>query len=387
MLIDQVVSSLDPAAGGPSRTVPQLANALSKLDSTQVRLITQSRPGASIMATSGSSIEIKVGVGFSNFALRAGLPGRRMLQRSLSVKRPDLLHSNGIWHPLNHWASSAARYYSIPLVVQPRGMLEPWSLAWRSKKKRIGLSLYQRKDLHSCNMLIATAEQEADSLRKFGLQQPIAVIPNGIDIPSGIGYFSKRNRPLLERPRALFMGRIHPKKGLENLLRAWAIVDDKNWLLDIAGPDEGGYKEEIVALVKQLGIIHQVNFVGEVTDDIKWNLYREVELFILPSFSENFGVVVAEALSQGLPVISTTGTPWQDLKSFQCGWWVEPTRSGLVDALTEAFSLPLDNLRGMGERGSQYVRRYDWNDIAQQMLISYDWLLGKGTQPLFVHLD
>ena len=387
MLIDLVIPGLSLAAGGPTRTVVQLSDAFADCSDVAVRLISQSYVGAEILLPQKDAVECCVGQTTRAASLKLGLSGRQAMQRALGEKQPQIYHINGIWSPLSHWCARAAKRHAIPLVIQPRGMLEPWALGWRATKKRLALALYQRRDFESAALLVATAEQEAENLRRFGLRQPIAVIPNGVDLVGGKWpSATKAGAPRAVR-HALFLSRIHPKKGLENLLKAWAKVRPEGWKLQLAGPDEGGHLGDVLALAERRGISDQIQYLGEFDDRTKWAVYRSADLFVLPTFSENFGVVVAEALSQGLPVITTTGTPWEDLRTYGCGWWVAPSEAGLRDALTEAFALPAGHLVQMGARGRQYVQRYDWSVIAGQMLDAYHWVLGKGSLPDCVRLE
>ncbi|MCF7995748.1 MAG: glycosyltransferase [Chromatiaceae bacterium] len=214
MLIDLVIPGLSLASCGPTRTIAQLSAALAGCEDTEVRLISQARTGVDTL-----------------------LP----------------LHSNGIWHPLNHWCARAARRHDIPLVIQPRGMLEPWALGWRATKKRLALALYQRRDLESAALLVATAEQEAENLRRFGLRQPIAIIPNGVDLLGGKVASTSEAAARKSLRYALFLSRVHPIKGLENLLRVWAKTQPQDWILQIAGPDEGRHLGQVLALAERLG--------------------------------------------------------------------------------------------------------------------------------------
>lgn len=387
MLVDLVIPGLSLAAGGPTRTVVQLSAALAEFADVEVRLISQARAGADILLPQGSVVECCVGHATNAMRLKLGLPGLQALHSAHARKHPQIIHSNGIWHPLNHWSARAARRHGIPLVIQARGMLEPWALGWRATKKRLGLLFYQQRDLDSAALLVATADQEAQNLRQFGLRQPIAVIPNGVDLQRGkYARTAEAVRPKTVR-HALFLSRVHPKKGVENLLMAWANSQPRDWVLQIAGPDEGGYLGQVLASAERLGISEQVQYLGEFDDRAKWAVYRGADLFVLPTFSENFGVVVAEALSQGLPVITTTGTPWEDLRTYGCGWWVEPSEAGLREALMEAFALPTGRLVEMGERGRGYAQRYDWSLIAGQMLDAYRWVLGQGERPACVRIE
>jgi glycosyltransferase involved in cell wall biosynthesis len=186
------------------------------------------------------------------------------------------------------------------------------------------------------------------------------------------------------------MSRIHPVKNLAGLLQAWAMLRPevvKGWRLRIAGPDEGGHGKEIEALIQTLGLQDSVELIGPVGEDRKAAVYQSADLFVLPSFSENFGVVVAEALTHSLPVITTRGTPWSGLVTNGCGWWIDIGTEPLTQALQEAMSLSCDKRRAMGVRGREYVRQYDWAHIAQQTIEVYRWVLGQGQKPACVQTD
>jgi glycosyltransferase involved in cell wall biosynthesis len=238
-------------------------------------------------------------------------------------------------------------------------------------------------------MFFATALMEYESIRSIGLKQPVAVIPNGVLARPLCAVNPKRN---LESRRdaehvALFLSRVHPKKGIFNLLHAWAIVAPQGWRLKIAGPDEVGHLAEVMALASELGIEQMVDYLGSVDGEAKSQTYLEANLFVLPTFSENFGVVVAEALAHGLPVITTYGAPWADLETYGCGWWIDIGIDALVISLREAMALSDQEREEMGARGRDYVRRYNWDDIAQQTIDVYRWLLGLRPQPDFVRTD
>ena len=385
------IGSLQKSAGGPTRTVTALCRELGRLGAL-VDLV--ARNGA-------SSADADLLLPPAEWVTTTLVPNPRMpvfgalvatgfranARERCTRQRLQLIHDHGLWLPSNHASVSLARELGLPLVISPRGMLEPWALGWRATKKRLALALYQRRDLESAALLVATSEQEAENLRRFGLRQPIAVIPNGVDLVGGKWPCATEAATPRAVRHALFLGRVHPVKGLENLLGAWAKVQPEGWILQLAGPDEGGHLGDVLALAERLGISDQVQYLGEFDDRAKWDVYRGADLFVLPSFTENFGVAVAEALSQGLPVITTTGTPWEDLRTFGCGWWVAPNGAGLQDALKKAFSLPPDRLVEMGVRGRDYVQRYDWSVIAGQMLDAYRWVLGQESLPDCIRLD
>lgn len=384
--VAQVVASLHPRDGGPSRTVVQLTDSLAKNSDINVTLISQSFTGEPSLPSLNKKVKRNVIESSSHLALNCGFPIHRELSR-ISSCGINIIHSNGLWLPVNHWASIIARRYGFPLIIQPRGMLEPWAMSDKILKKRIAMKLYQRADINSAKALVATADSEYESIRQLGFRQPIAVIPNGVQFDFS---WNAETIPCLSKGEirtVLFLSRIHPKKGLLNLVRAWSQLSPKNWRLCIAGPNDGGHLDDVIALVQQLGLNESVIYVGDVDGEKKDLLYRRSDLFVLPTFSENFGVVVAEALTYGLPVITTHGAPWKDLESYSCGWWVEIGVDPLLAALRKATALTDDERHAMGERGKEYVRRYNWNDIAQQTIELYRWILDTGHKPECVIMD
>lgn len=381
------VPGLAPHLGGPSRTVVQLADALAGCDGLSVGLLSQRSADEQAVPSTNAGVDRRVLISRSGFVASLGLVIRRELQRRGGSARPALVHSHGVWHPANHWAAQAARTWGVPLVIHPRGMLEPWSLGQKPLKKRLALAVFQRRDLESARAFVATSEMECEGLRQFGLRQPVAVIPNGVALDEGAAadlYGPRRQ----DRERiALFLSRVHPKKGVLELVRAWGQVAPKGWRLRIAGPDEGGHWGQVERLVRQLGLGDRVEYLGPVEGERKAALYREADLFVLPTFSENFGVVVAEALAHGLPVITTRGAPWEDLVTHRCGWWIDVGVEPLVPALREAMALTDEQRAAMGARGRDYVSRFDWGRIAEQTLALYRWILGRGARPDVVRLE
>lgn len=381
-----VVASLHPRSGGPSRTVVQLTDALVDEPDVSVTLVSQSLAGEPAVPSKVAKVDRRVAVSRSSPVLRLALPIRRELQRIFRSNRPSVVHSHGLWAPAGHWASRAARRHGIPLVIHSRGMLEPWALDHKVWKKRIGMALFQRSDLDAARVLIATSSQEYENIRKLGLRQPVAVIPNGVDLAVSLGLGDELLRQPGRVRSVLFLSRIHPVKGLRNLMHAWARLAPHEWRLRMAGPDEGGHLAEVMALARRLGISESVEYVGEVDGERKSAMYWDADLFVLPTFSENFGVVVAEALAHGLPVITTRGAPWADLETHRCGWWIDIGAEPLADALRAAMALGDEERQAMGDRGREYVRRYDWNVIARDTVAVYSWMLGKGSRPECVEL-
>ena len=289
----------------------------------------------------------------------------------------DVLHTHGIWqHPswvALKWKAEPGR----PHVASAHGSLQPW--AWYSKawKKRPVWWLWERRNLQSASLLHATSHDEAAALRGRGLTAPIAVISHGVAVPGEQAFVPKSPQRI-----ALFLGRLNPGKGLALLLEAWAKVVPKDWVLHISGPDQGGHLKQLERQVKQLGLCGVVRFTGALLGEAREQAFRESELFILPTHSENFGMVIAEALARRIPVITTHGAPWQDLEKEDCGWWVPVSVAGIANGLEAATRCSPERLAAMGERGRAYVaRRCDPDHVARQFIDCYRWVLGQGPKP------
>lgn len=285
----------------------------------------------------------------------------------------DVIHIHGTWSPILMVASYFAIYNNIPLIISPHGCLEVWALQHHGLKKKVALILYQKWIFSKAALMIATANQELLSIRRLNISSPIAVIPNGVDYPDVPTHVNS----VLSR-KFLFLSRIHPVKGLADLINAWAKVRQPGWTIVIAGPDENGHRAEIEKLIVNLGLTSDFEFTGLVTGEKKDALFAEADVFVLPTYSENFGLVVAEALARELPVITTTGAPWKELEEKRCGWWVEPGVEGVANGLVAAMSLSPDELREMGRRGRKLIsENYCWKKIGETALEAYEWVLNQ----------
>jgi len=396
-----MIRSLCATDGGPPRSVCGLANGLAALGN-RVTILTTGKPGESAQITPDAEVKIVWLSGQHSWAgsfLDEGLFLPRRLYSAIQKLKPDLVHDNGIWSGFNHTVATTCARLRIPRVVSTRGMLTGWSIRQKRWKKRLAWMAYQRHDLNRAALIHVTAESEAKDLRSFGLRPAVAVISNGTDeAPENIG------EARFPGPYALFLSRIHPKKGLLDLVQAWRMVRPAGWRLVIAGPDEGGHQSQVEEAATRCGIRLQrltgtesgrsrmtvgpeaeIVFTGAVEGQVKWSLIHGAWAFVLPTYSENFGIAVAEALSCGVPVITTKGTPWSELETHHCGWWIDIGVEPLAAALRDAIAMPDPARREMGARGRNLVKeKYSWPKIAAEMKSVYDWVLGLGTKPACV---
>ncbi|MEO8077566.1 MAG: glycosyltransferase, partial [Acidobacteriota bacterium] len=282
---------------------------------------------------------------------------------------------HGLWMMPNVYAGQACKGGRGLLVVSPRGTLSPVALKINARQKAIFWRALQAPAIRRAACFHATAESEYADIRRAGFRQPICVLPNGVDVPA----YEKSPEDL--RRTVLFLGRIHPIKGLDTLLRAWSQLEPAfpAWKLQIAGPDSRGHLETLQALSSRLGL-QRVAFSGPVFGDHKLRAYREASLFVLPSHSENFGMAVAEALAAGTPAVVLKGAPWEGLNARGAGWWIDAGVDPLAACLTEALAMSSAALAGMGRAGREWmVRDFSWQSIAHQWAAVYRWL-GEGSQ-------
>jgi glycosyltransferase involved in cell wall biosynthesis len=301
----------------------------------------------------------------------------------------DVLHTHGMWQMNAIYPAWAAKRGNVQLVYSARGALSEWAMRHGSIVKGIFWPMLQQPALRRATCFHATAESEYHDIRRLGFHQPVTIIPNGIDLPTLPDRLPSEQRTLL------FLGRIHPKKGLDILLRAWRAVQNSfpNWRLVIAGSDDGyhgtsGYLDEIKAQAQQLGL-KRLEFPGPLYGERKLQAYRNADLFVLPTYSENFGMTVAESLSLGTPAIVSKGAPWSGLDQENAGWWIEMALDPLIACLNDAMSRSAAELAVMGERGLSWMRReFCWEEIGARMAATYRWLCHKTLPvPAWFRLD
>lgn len=381
-----IVQSIQTDFGGLGLAALRYSESIAEAGANVV-LFAARRSGEEIAHGDGCGRFSVVGVRsvLSRFGSKNGFVSQVLALRKIILNGDfDILHVHGVWSPILAVAVFLAKFKGVPVIVSPHGSLEPWALEYRRLKKRLAMLAYQGRVLRGASMLVATAGQELESIRKLGLCNPVAVLPNGVD-----SYLGTPAKCSSQVRKILFLSRIHPKKGIRDLILAWAKVRQDGWRIIIAGPDENGHAAELQSLISSLGLSDDFEFPGLVVDEAKERCFAEASIFVLPTYSENFGIAVAEALARGVPVITTTGAPWEDVLLHDCGWWVQPGVGGISQALSAAISTPSSILIEMGGRGKALVEeKYSWSRIGKSALLASEWVVYREeSPPSFVDTD
>jgi glycosyltransferase involved in cell wall biosynthesis len=308
------------------------------------------------------------------------------LARKLSeeISSLDLIEVHGIWEYTVFMAARIARRANIPYVIRPTGVFtHPWR--YRTLKKQLYLVLIGNRVLKEAACLHVASQKEAEGCLEAGLQTPITIVPNGIDrrifetLPNPRE--AEDRWPILKGRRViLFLSRISPEKGLDQCIPAIRDLLDvggpRDTLFVIAGPDHKGYLATVKELIARYDLERYAFFPGMVLGREKLALYRRTDVFVLPSYSESYGIVVAEALACGAPVVTTTGTPWKELQDIDAGRWVAPMRGPLAKALCELLGISREERKAMGQRGRKLVfEKYTWKNIARKLHTIYQCIL------------
>jgi glycosyltransferase involved in cell wall biosynthesis len=285
----------------------------------------------------------------------------------------DLIHVTGIFSWINLAAAAASRRRGVPVVVSPRGSLDPDALVFSPRKKAWYFRLGGSRALEEAAAFHVTSEMERAHVAALLPGARIGIVPNGVAVPSDDDLTRWTSLPAAA-PTALFLGRIHPKKNVIPLVRAWASVAPRHSdaKLVLAGPDDHGHRAEVERTIAALGVAPSVRLAGFVGGEELSRLLATSVCLVLPSLTENFGNVVAEALAHRVPVIASTGTPWGGLHDRDCGWWIQPTVEGLAAAIDDALATDPAARAAKGERGRRWmIEAFSWPSVACRMADFY----------------
>jgi len=378
MKILHTISGLNTCSGGTSTCTYHLLKGLQQNGVVVADILTLASNDGTII---GNDEFIKTVPSDAKTPLMYSRNFRNYLKNN---KAYDLYHANGLWTDPTHATVQCALKQNKPCIIAPHGMLYPQALQVATWKKRLTLSLFQHKDLRQATCLQATCNQEMLHIRNFGLTTPIAVVPNCLPVDISVHTRTTEN-PVKQFG---FVGRLNRIKNIEALLKAWLALGNitQDAGLTIVGSGDNVYEAELRQYVAEHKI-KNISFTEFLSGDALIQKIRSLDYLVLPSHTENFGMVVPESLMLGVPVIASKYTPWEELNTHNCGWWVNNDVDSLTETIKKAISTPESVRIEMGKRGQELIKNnYSIEVVAQKMAQLYNWILNGGEKPEFVYL-
>ena len=382
MRVGFLVSSVSRKAGGLFQSVRGLAKAVASKN-TDVRVFGIRDEQSAVDLQEWQPLSVQTfqpqfrAWGYSN-----------QLVPALLAADLEILSVHGLWKYCSVASHRWHRRIGQAYVVHPEGMLESWALRNGRWKKRIAALLYENEHLREAACLRALSDTEAQSIRSYGLRNPICVIPNGVDLPD-LRQNNAKTQPANQKT-LLYLGRLHPKKNISNLIRAWNEIfnsqrgSGSRWGLAIAGWDQGGYESEL----KRIAVGTSVVFLGPQFGADKSECYRACDAFILPSLSEGLPMAVLEAWSYAKPVVMTPECNLPEGFEANAALRIGTTPEEIASGLKVLREMSDNDRSQMGNRGRALVAtRFSWPRIGEQMRLVYEWMLGSGAAPKTIRLD
>lgn len=380
MKILQTIPEFGANSGGTSTCTYDLVDTLNRLKcSTDILTLQSTDLTDRLMGNGEQWIKALPSDGITPFGFSNNL------SNYLNLFNYDLYHTNGLWMYCNHITASIARNKRKPYIITPHGMLYPQALARSAWKKRLMMFLCFDKDIRKADCIHTTCMQEMIYFRDLGYRNPVAVIANPVQIPEYINEI----KPQRDKQRIGFLGRLHSRKNVKKLIEAWASLGKvtQNAELYIMGKGDESYEADLKKLVQTLGLTNVV-FTGFVSGRKKFEELASLTALFVPSDFENFGMIITEALIMRTPVMASLGTPWEELNTHHCGWWVSNEVSSIAETMLRALSLSEEERDAMGTRGRQLVEtNYSSTQVAMKMKQLYTWILNGGPKPEFVYDD
>ncbi|RGP16796.1 glycosyltransferase [Parabacteroides gordonii] len=375
MKIIHVISSMSTACGGPAYTTLLTLQGTRALGMDVTVLTNQPAPGEETVSDNPSICYLpRPRFHEKRWGYSKAIP----LELNSKENEANVYHIQGLWQYAGYATAKFAWYQGFHYMITLHGTLYPQALAHSSLIKKIALNMYQRRQLQQADCIHVTCREEMEHYRALGFTNPVAVVPNPMEISDIENPFEKKKK------RVGYLGRLHPVKGVDRLLKVWKNLHEFGELL-IMGDGEPDYVAFLKKEAEHLQLSN-ISFVGWVSGIEKNRLLASLTCLVVPSDFENFGMIVPEALLQKVPVIASTGSPWDVLKTYRCGWWVSNEVAALGEAVREALSLDEEELQAMGKRGRQLVLdKYSVDVVSRQMEQLYAWVAGQGDKPEFVY--
>lgn len=360
MKIVHYIPSIDRTAGGTSTYMQVLAKGLGEI--AEVHIITHASENPLVMENCT--------VHYVHNYQPLSYSWNTSIAFLLDEIKPDIVHVNCCWMPACAAVQRIAQKRGLKVVLTPHGMLEPWIIKRHYWTRKVpALWLYQKAAVQKADCVQATAESERDNLLKLGYNSNIKVVRLGIDAES-----IEMKRSWKKSRQILFLSRVHMKKGINFLIEAAAALraELQGYNILVAGEGDADYVAEMKRMIADNGLQDIVQLIGGVYGDEKWRLFQTSDFFVLPTHSENFGLAIAESLASGTPVITTVGTPWNDLNDTNSGAWIEIGTQPLIDTLKRFLSISDEELETMGMNGRKLIEtKYSANVMAEEMMKVY----------------
>lgn len=367
------VGGMDPAGGGVSTCLADLMGAMEQTAASgdNVGLLTVRTPGIAPLGDGSPWLETVPRDYRTPVALSANL------RRAIAASDADIYHTNGLWMHVNHLTAAHARRTGRPFILSPHGMLYPKALNRSRWKKRPLEWAWFRRDILRADAIAATCDEEARHVRAYGYTGRVEVIPNPFVIPPYAEELRQTRHYCQHGFTIGFLGRLHPVKGIELLLDAFArVAKNREMRLVLMGSGDQTYETSLRHRAQALGIDAKVEFTGNVAGRDKFGRLAAIDTLFVPSDFENFGMIVPEALIVGTPVVAARTTPWESLETEQCGLWIDRTVEAVADAIVRMAETPAGQLAEMGRRGAAMVTaRFAADAVARRMWNLYKSIL------------
>lgn len=387
-----LVHNIDDSYGGPAKSIPYLMSSLEKLGNNQevISLKYSNNETNEVI----SKLNLK-STSFQAHFLKAAAYSPNIedyLVKRIRETNNQIIHYHNIWNYIPLIANKVAVNTNVPIVASPRGNLFPWNLKKGYLKKKLYMEVFQRRYFNTSDCIHVTSKEELKAVKNLGLNAPIGLISNGVDIDEFKNMQSKeKHRDNLgidvNKKYILYMGRIEQKKGLLLLLHTYKDFVKKNdeWKILIAGPAyDKKYFQDCKDFAINAGLDKHIEWLGMVSGSKRIDAYGAADLFVLPTHSENFGIVIAEALASGLPVITTNGTPWAEIQNEFAGYIIPLEKRFLLSSIDNFSKLSILEKNEMAANAKNIAKRYSWDKPGHEMAQLYEWILGKRNQPKFI---
>lgn len=381
MSVLHITASMSPKWGGPTKVVADLTEKLAE-KGVEITIFSPFKRGEESEVIKPKGVNLRLFR--QSFMDKLWTSYSSELERAIQkgVNNFDIIHIHEIWHYPQYIAYKAAKKTGKPYIITIHGSLDPWCLNYKSFKKKIYSSLIQKRVLKEASVIHAITNEEVKQIKNFIANNNITMIPNGINQEDFINLSSRKELEklypeLIGKKILFFLGRIHPKKGLDLLAKVFGIIarERNDVRLLIAGPGSDGYKDKIVQILKKEGVLNKAIFTGMLKDQNKLVTLGGADIFILPSYSEGFSMAILEAMICKLPVIITPQCNFPEVAEYEAGIVIEPN----LKQLTEALNILLNNsklCKKMGENGHKLIlKKYTWDKIADQMIKLYEKVL------------